>query len=183
MNEPDDDHRAQIEPLAKIAYRFHELSTQVAYLARNEAAGLYGPCVQETCIGSLAVHTLASCGHALMAQAEWARERAIDIRDTVKDVMSNRFRGPDDDEQWWIDLTARPIESKHREAVIAVKTPNELAALLVTLADESDRAHDALDETCAGSGSSCMIATNARYVGAEIRDRAARLNQCASIPE
>lgn len=165
----------QVAPLATIAYRLHELGTQVAHLARHGASG--GAALDEQ-----SVQVLVSCASILLQHSAYSRSCAVQVRgsavfaDQVARAVGNTSSVDTTDHQWWTDLTTRPITSEVRDPVAAVTGTAGLSALLVDLADESDVLVDELGVAFERVGWNRVIASGASCVGPELRSLSKRLS-------
>lgn len=173
--------REQITPLATLAYRIHELGTQVAYLANRQLGG--EPDAQPRTLDERSGRDLATCSDALIRHAAYSRACAIQVRNTamLSDRIAQIGQGAstttnDGDHQWWIDLTTRPITSEVRDEVSEVSGAEQLAALLMRLADESDALVDDLGNAFERVGWSRGIASGTTWIGPELRSISERLS-------
>lgn len=170
----------QIIPMALLAYRFHELATQITYLARSEPLDA-AECNTATMDQSTR-QALASCAGQLMQHAEYSRRCAAQIRDSAvqADLIASAHQvAPrnihESDIQWWIDLTTRPITSQLRPTVQHAATAGERAELLINLADEADTLCCELGDAFEQAGWNRGIAGGAVAVGPHLRGVANRV--------
>lgn len=165
--------REQIEPVAKLAYRWHELGIQISYLAGS--APHESDCVKRF-LDDDGVFALTSCATILVQHSAYVRSCAVAARDTA--VMTDRMRqtvADDDSHQWWADLTTRPITSTVRDEVTRITTISELAALLEALGEESDAAIEQTGDAFERMGWPREVACGTRSVGPTLRALARRL--------
>ncbi|MBS1691224.1 MAG: hypothetical protein JST91_03270 [Actinobacteria bacterium] len=172
-------YREQIEPLAKFAYRLHELGTQAAYLATRELGGSTG--TRQTLLSDDDARILTTYATILMQHSTWVRSCAVQARYAA--ITSDQVRrigrtASDDDgnHQWWADLTTRPITSDVRDAVARAMTHGEIASLLRNLADESDALHTEIGDAFERVGWNRNIAAGTSCVGPGFRTVSERLS-------
>lgn len=165
--------REQIEPLAKMAYRWHELGTQIGYLAGsapNDGSGGVKRFLDDD-----GVFILRSCSAVLVQHSAYIRSCAVAGRETAVKTDRMQAVADDDGHQWWADLTTRPIRSAVRDEATRITTIRELAALLEVLGDESDAALEQTGDAFERMGWSRVIACGTSSVGPELRALARRL--------
>lgn len=174
-------YREQIEPMAKIAYRYHELATQVSYLAERESAQVGG--AEGLVLDEASVRTLASCAANLLQYCAYSRSSAGRVRDAalrgdqLRQIGWGSAVDIDDEHRWWWDITTRSITSQIREEVRAAGTAEELAAVIGQLADEADVLGAAL-----GDAFECLkwgrgIVGGTAFIGPELREVSERLSR------
>lgn len=173
-------YREQIEPMAKIAYRYHELATQVGYLANpkpGHAAEAVLPALDEA-----NVQALTSCAATLLQYCAYSRASAGRVRDSA--LLSDRWRqigsAPPNDAadqyQWWMDITTREITSQVRGEVSGATTTAQIAAVLSQLADEADALSVELGDAFERVQWSRGIVGGTVLVGPELREVSERLS-------
>ena len=165
-------YREQIESLAMIAYRLHELGIQIAHLAEHEPSG--GPNIGAAVTDEDPKSTLVFCSATLIEHAKYVRECAVTSRNTamVSDQIGQHYGQTVDDSeqhQWWLDLTTRPITSEVRATVAAVATTEQRAVLLQRLAAESEGLLDELGEAFERTGWKRGTVAGAAVVGPKLR--------------
>ncbi len=175
---PDElDYREQITPLATIAYRLHELGTQVAYIAKREPSDQTD--VRSTALDEKSFQTLTACSAILFQHSTYIRLCAVQIRNTalLADQLTRHTSTTPagGDHQWWIDLTARPITSDIRDEVAGAMTTDEISTLIMRLADESDAMAAEVGDSFERVGWNRGIAAGTTCVGPELRSLSERL--------
>lgn len=172
--------REQVVPMALLAYRFHELATQIAYLARSEPPE--GAAYNTARTDESTHQVLTSCAGHLMQHAEYSRRCATHIRDFAvhADQIAAEHsvlpqRAHEFDSQWWIDLTTRPISSQVRPEVQQAASAQERAALLFNLAEEADTLCGELGDAFEQAGWNRGIAGGVAVVGPQLRSVASRV--------
>lgn len=174
------DPRQQIAPLAMLAYRLHELGTQIAYLAQSELHDTTDG--QSALLDEGCIQALSSCAAVLMQHAVYSRTCAAQIRDNVMltdelTVTPSPIGSGDggSDYQWWTDLTTRPVTSNVRAAIAEASAAGALATLISDLAGESDSLTGELGDAFQRAGWNRGIAGGIAVVGPELRAVAGRL--------
>lgn len=165
------DYRAQITPLAKLAYQLHEVGTQISYFATRQSGA------EMAALDTASVNALTSCATILVNHSTYVRTCAVQLRKTAlqTDQIAQRHTqlAPDPagelEHQWWSDLTTRPITSVVRAEVTAVSSAGGIAVVLAHLADESDVLLTELGDAFESVGWNRALVEGAAHVGPTLR--------------
>ena len=149
--QPENDPRDDVEPLAEIAYKLHNIATQIHFLANREQDGYFGVEPLATAADSEGPSRLNSIAISLMEHSRYIRTCAVSTRKhvTMLEGLQQRFGGASGrpvDHSWWADLTERPISSPILAYVEEATTVDQFGNLLNHFADECEMLGVELDE-------------------------------------
>lgn len=173
-------YREQVELLAVLSHRFHELGTQISVLFTRERDGAFGERVRETAVNIRGETSLAECGGMHIQHSAWVRECAKQVQVAARRYDAHVDSGTistarEHEYERWTDLLARPMTSGIRPELNAIGDTPDLITVLRTLAAESDASAADLRNAFAGVGWNPGMAVALDYVGRELRARASRL--------